>query len=200
MVMKAPGHLAELRQPERSGPSAGRLMPSAAPGSRPPWRYADAAEDHQHRPAPSDQAGDVAAARRRLRLSIAPPPRSSTAPCWRCRSPRGCRRSRRQRPASASAHEPVADVVHRPAAVVAVLVLLAVMRTAQTASAYLVAMPKSAVIHIQNRAPGPPRAIAVATPAMLPVPMVAESEVIRALNGRDVAVAPPGAPAEQHGL
>ena len=32
-------------------------------------------------------------------------------------------------------------------------------------------------------APGPPRAIAVATPAMFPVPTVADSAVISALNG-----------------
>jgi hypothetical protein len=41
-------------------------------------------------------------------------------------------------------------------------------------------MPTSAVIHIQNIAPGPPMAIAVATPAMLPVPTVAARAVIRA--------------------
>ena len=44
-------------------------------------------------------------------------------------------------------------------------------------------MPTSAVIHIQNTAPGPPSAMAVATPAMLPVPMVAASAVIRDWNG-----------------
>ena len=55
--------------------------------------------------------------------------------------------------------------------------------TASTISEYLVAMPTSAVIHIQNSAPGPPTAIAVATPAMLPVPTVAESSVISAANG-----------------
>ena len=44
-------------------------------------------------------------------------------------------------------------------------------------------MPTSAVIHIQNTAPGPPRKMAVATPAILPVPMVAESDVISALKG-----------------
>ena len=41
-------------------------------------------------------------------------------------------------------------------------------------------MPTSAVIHIQKRRPGPPSAIAVATPAMLPVPTVAASAVISA--------------------
>ena len=54
---------------------------------------------------------------------------------------------------------------------------------ASTASAYLVAMPTRAVHHIQNSAPGPPRKMAVATPAILPVPTVAESTVIRALKG-----------------
>ena len=43
-------------------------------------------------------------------------------------------------------------------------------------------MPTKAIIHIQNSAPGPPMAIAVATPAILPVPIVAESDVIKALK------------------
>src|SRR5690606_41438647 len=51
--------------------------------------------------------------------------------------------------------------------------------TASTPSPYLLAIPNKAVIHIQNTAPGPPRTHAVATPAILPVPMVAESAVIR---------------------
>lgn len=34
--------------------------------------------------------------------------------------------------------------------------------------------------HIQKIAPGPPRVMAVATPAMLPIPIVAAMEVIRA--------------------
>ncbi len=55
--------------------------------------------------------------------------------------------------------------------------------TASTTSAYLVAMPTSAVIHIQNTAPGPPSAIAVATPAMFPTPIVAARQVISAANG-----------------
>ena len=41
-------------------------------------------------------------------------------------------------------------------------------------SAYLVAIPKKAETHIQNIAPGPPTAIAVATPTILPVPIVAD--------------------------
>ena len=45
------------------------------------------------------------------------------------------------------------------------------------ASEYLAAIPKIAEIHIQNSAPGPPRWIAVATPAMLPTPTVAASAV-----------------------
>ena len=44
-------------------------------------------------------------------------------------------------------------------------------------------MPTRAVIHIQNRAPGPPMAMAVATPTMLPVPMSAAMAVIRAFQG-----------------
>ena len=55
--------------------------------------------------------------------------------------------------------------------------------TASTTSPYLVAMPTSAVIHIQNSAPGPPTAMAVATPAILPVPTVADRQVISAANG-----------------
>ncbi len=45
------------------------------------------------------------------------------------------------------------------------------------------AMPSQAVSHIQNTAPGPPRVIAVATPVMLPVPMVAASAIDIALKG-----------------
>jgi len=44
-------------------------------------------------------------------------------------------------------------------------------------------MPTRAVIHIQNTAPGPPSAMAVATPAMLPVPMVAARAVVSAWKG-----------------
>ncbi len=43
-------------------------------------------------------------------------------------------------------------------------------------------MPTAAVTHIQNRAPGPPTEMAVATPMMLPVPMVAARAIIRALK------------------
>ncbi|SLH85032.1 Uncharacterised protein [Mycobacteroides abscessus subsp. abscessus] len=50
-------------------------------------------------------------------------------------------------------------------------------RTPRNASEYLVAMPTRPVHHIQNTAPGPPSAIAVATPAMLPTPTVAASAV-----------------------
>ena len=39
---------------------------------------------------------------------------------------------------------------------------------------------KDAVTHIQNKAPGPPREMAVATPAILPVPTVADRAVARA--------------------
>ncbi len=38
-------------------------------------------------------------------------------------------------------------------------------------------MPKNAISHIQNTAPGPPTRIAPATPTMLPVPTVAASAV-----------------------
>ena len=52
--------------------------------------------------------------------------------------------------------------------------------TASRASAYLVAIPNTPVSHIQSTAPGPPAATAVATPTMLPVPMVAASAVVSA--------------------
>ena len=44
-------------------------------------------------------------------------------------------------------------------------------------SAYFVAMPKMPAIHIQKTAPGPPAIMAVATPTIEPVPMVAASAV-----------------------
>ena len=44
-------------------------------------------------------------------------------------------------------------------------------------------MPSRALIHIQNTAPGPPMAMAPATPAMLPVPTVAASAVHTAWKG-----------------
>ena len=40
------------------------------------------------------------------------------------------------------------------------------------------AAPISAIIHIQNTAPAPPRVMAVATPAMLPVPTRAAAEIV----------------------
>ena len=52
--------------------------------------------------------------------------------------------------------------------------------TASNASAYFVEMPKTPVNHIQNSAPGPPAATAVATPMMLPVPIVAAKAVVSA--------------------
>ena len=44
-------------------------------------------------------------------------------------------------------------------------------------SEYLVAVPSRAASHIQNKAPGPPATSAVATPTILPVPMVADNAV-----------------------
>ena len=41
-------------------------------------------------------------------------------------------------------------------------------------------MPKMPAIHIQNTAPGPPAMMAVATPTMEPVPIVAASAVASA--------------------
>ena len=43
--------------------------------------------------------------------------------------------------------------------------------------------PKAAEIHIHTSAPGPPETIAVATPTILPVPIVAASAVVSAENG-----------------
>ncbi len=54
--------------------------------------------------------------------------------------------------------------------------------TASTASPYFVAMPNTPVSHIQSTAPGPPAPMAVATPTMFPVPMVAASAVVSAPN------------------
>src|SRR3990167_1854020 len=54
--------------------------------------------------------------------------------------------------------------------------------TASRASAYFVAIPKTPVSHIHKTAPGPPEAMAVATPTMLPVPIVAARAVVRAAN------------------
>jgi len=54
--------------------------------------------------------------------------------------------------------------------------------TLNSASAYFVAMPNTPVSQHQKTAPGPPRATAVATPTMLPAPMVAASAVVSAPN------------------
>ena len=43
-------------------------------------------------------------------------------------------------------------------------------------------MPNNAASHIQKSAPGPPNAIAVATPTILPVPIVADKAVHNALK------------------
>ena len=42
--------------------------------------------------------------------------------------------------------------------------------------------PKNAMIHIQKMAPGPPRAMAVATPTMLPVPTRPDRATQKASN------------------
>ena len=54
--------------------------------------------------------------------------------------------------------------------------------TAISDSAYFVAMPNTPVSQHQSTAPGPPRAIAVPTPMIFPVPMVDASAVVRAPN------------------
>ena len=43
--------------------------------------------------------------------------------------------------------------------------------------------PKHADIHIHTNAPGPPATIAVATPTIFPVPIVAAKAVVSAENG-----------------
>ena len=43
-----------------------------------------------------------------------------------------------------------------------------------------VAIPTIALIHIQNNAPGPPKEIATATPAILPIPTVLDKAVDKA--------------------
>ena len=53
---------------------------------------------------------------------------------------------------------------------------------ARSPSLYLVAIPKKPAIQHHSTAPGPPRVMAVATPMMLPVPIVAAREVARAPN------------------
>ena len=55
--------------------------------------------------------------------------------------------------------------------------------TESSTSENLVIMPTRAVTHIQNSAPGPPSAMAVATPTILPVPISAAKAVIRAFQG-----------------
>ena len=53
-------------------------------------------------------------------------------------------------------------------------------RTARVASANFVAMPTMPPTHIQNTVPGPPSAIAPATPMRFPVPTVAAKAVHKA--------------------
>ena len=52
--------------------------------------------------------------------------------------------------------------------------------TARVASTNFIDIPKSAPTKIQNAAPGPPIEIEIATPAMLPIPIVPERAVARA--------------------
>ena len=55
--------------------------------------------------------------------------------------------------------------------------------TARAHSANLAARPNRAAISIHTRAPGPPAVMAVATPTILPVPMVAARAVMRVERG-----------------
>ena len=54
--------------------------------------------------------------------------------------------------------------------------------TAMRDSLYLVAIPKTPVSQHQRTAPGPPRAMAVPTPMIFPVPIVEARAVVRAPN------------------
>src|SRR5699024_4632496 len=54
---------------------------------------------------------------------------------------------------------------------------------ASVASINALAAPIKAIIHIQNTAPGPPNTIAVATPAILPVPTREPALIANAWNG-----------------
>ena len=53
---------------------------------------------------------------------------------------------------------------------------------AKVDSTKALALPKRAIIHIQNTAPGPPTTIAVATPARLPVPTRLAMDTAKAWN------------------
>ena len=55
-------------------------------------------------------------------------------------------------------------------------------KTANVQVKNFVDIPKIAVTHIQNNAPGPPIVIATATPAKLPIPMVLAKAVHKALK------------------
>ncbi len=65
--------------------------------------------------------------------------------------------------------------------------------TASIHSLNLEAIPKAAAIHIHTSAPGPPKTSAVATPMILPVPMVAARDVISAEKGEIPPALPPEA-------
>ena len=54
----------------------------------------------------------------------------------------------------------------------------------------MIAIATKPYTQIQNSAPGPPDTIAVATPAMLPVPIEAASAVMNAWNGVSAPVVP----------
>ena len=62
--------------------------------------------------------------------------------------------------------------------------------TPSTASVNLIVVATKPYAQIQNSAPGPPETMAVATPAILPVPMVPESAVMNAWNGDKAPVVP----------
>ena len=61
---------------------------------------------------------------------------------------------------------------------------------ASVASTKAVAEPNNAISHIQKMAPGPPTAMAVATPARLPVPTRVAIDTAKAWN-EEICFAPP---------
>ena len=79
------------------------------------------------------------------------------------------------------APQPVGEVVHRATLPRALLILVPV-KDAQHVFGKAGHHAEKAMTHIQNTAPGPPLRMAVATPTMLPVPMVDASAVHRLWN------------------
>ncbi len=109
-------------------------------------------------------------------------PRSWTVRCYRCRRRpphRTGRRARRARPTSCRVRCGYSTSGHRHAPR---LVDLAIAHRQDCLGELGRHADQGRDPHPEDRT-GPPRKMAVATPAMLPVPMVADSDVISALKG-----------------